>query len=127
MITRLTHATVVVRDHDEALTWYTETLGLEPRSDDTFGEGFRWVTVGVKGQDAEIVLHVPHEGASPGSGVHGLVFSTDHCRADVEGLRAKGAEITMGPEEVPWGVQAVFEDPFGNSHVLVQPPPAAAS
>jgi len=47
--TRLTHATIVVSDYDQALSWYTEALGLELRSGDTFGEGYRFVTVGVEG------------------------------------------------------------------------------
>ena len=32
-----------------------------------------------------------------------------------------GATIVLEPEDVPWGVQVVFEDLYGNSHVLLQP------
>ena len=129
MITGLTHATLIVRDYDEALRWYTEKLGLEIRSDSPFGEGYRWVTVGVKGQDVEIVLHRPHgeQGDAGGpqavSNVHGFVFSSDDCRRDAEELRQRGVKIAQGPEEVMWGVQAVFEDLYGNTHVLVEPIP----
>ena len=68
------------------------------------------------------MLHVPQGDGQHGGGGHGFMFSTDDCRAEVERLRGRGAKITQEPEEVPWGTQAVFEDPFGKSHVLVQPP-----
>ena len=130
MITGLTHATVVVKDYDDAIKSYTEKLGLELRMDNTFGEGFRFVTVAVKGQDVEIVLHKPQDGQSGGpteaaNSIHGLVFSTDDCHKDADGLKRRGVTITQGPEDVPWGVQAVFEDLYGNSHVLVEAKPYA--
>ena len=129
MITGITHVTVVVNDYDDALTWYTGKLGLEPRTDATFGEGYRFVTVGVKGQDVEIVLHKPlgtEDGTAaqrPVGNVHGLVFSSDDCQKDADELRQRGVKITQGPEEVPWGLQAVLEDLYGNTHVLVEARP----
>ena len=59
MITGITHVSVLVDDYDEALQWYTEKLGLEPRMDGAMGEGYRFVTVGVRGQSVEMVLHKP--------------------------------------------------------------------
>ncbi len=126
MITSITHVTVLVHDYDEAIEWYTQKLGLELCSDNEFGEGHRFVTVGVKDQDVEIVLHKPvgeqaGDEHTPVSGVHGLVFGTDDCRKDVEELRRRGVAVAQGPDEVPWGVQAVIEDLYGNTHVLVEP------
>ena len=131
MITGLSHATLVVNDYDEAIKWYTEKVGLELRTDAAYGEGHRFVTVAVKGQDVEIVLHIPHEnegGEDPRAarGVHGFVFATDDCRKDVHELRERGVHFTQGPDDVPWGVQAVFEDLYGNTHVLVESPRQAA-
>ena len=81
MVGKLTHVSVVVADYDEALAWYTEKLGLEPRMDSSFGEGTRFVTVAAPGQDVEIVLHKPFGGSDqqPG-GNGGFVFSSDDCR-----------------------------------------------
>ncbi len=86
------------------------------------------MTVGVKGQSVEMVLHKPFGERSArgvveaGNGVQlGVVFGSDSCRGDTEALRSKGVMIKQGPEDVPWGVQTVFEDPYGNSHVIVEP------
>ena len=128
MITGITHVSVLVDDYDEALEWYTEKLGLEPRMDGAMGEGYRFLTVGVRGQSVEMVLHKPagdrsaREVVEAGAGVQpGVVFGSDSCRSDTEALRSKGVTIKQGPEDVPWGVQTVFEDPYGNSHVIVEP------
>jgi catechol 2,3-dioxygenase-like lactoylglutathione lyase family enzyme len=42
-----------VHDQDEALAFYTEKLGMEVRTDVTLPEmgDFRWLTVGMPGQD----------------------------------------------------------------------------
>ena len=123
MLTSLATTSLIVKDYDEAIRWFTEVLGLELRMDGSMGGDYRFVTVGVKGQDdVAVVLHRLPEGVSgPPSGVHGLMFHTDDCRAEVERLRGHGVKIALEPEEQPWGVQAVFEDLYGNSHVLVQP------
>ena len=123
MITRLANVNVIVRDYDEAIKWYTETLGLELRMDGSMGGDYRFVTVGVKGQDdVSMVLHKPFGDFPEAQAVsHSLIFHTDNCRNEVEMLRELGVTITSEPEDQPWGVQAVFEDPYGNSHGLLEP------
>ena len=127
MITSLATVSLLVRDYDEAIRWYTETLGLELRMDGSMGGDYRFVTVGVKGQgDVSIVLHKPFEDYPQArSNVHGLLFHSDGCRKDVADLKGRGVNITMEPEEQPWGVQAVFEDLYGNTHVILEPSPMA--
>ena len=127
MITSLANVTLLVKDYDEAIRWYTEKLGLELRMDGSMGGEYRFVTVGVKGQqDVSIVLHKPLEGyQEASSNVHGLLFHCDNCRDYVESLKSAGVEFTLEPEEQPWGVQAVFQDLYGNSHVLLEPSPMA--
>nr|WP_177167862.1 VOC family protein [Marininema mesophilum] len=48
MLNKLAHVCIVVRDYDEAIQWYTEKLELELRSDNPFGNGYRWVTLGAR-------------------------------------------------------------------------------
>jgi catechol 2,3-dioxygenase-like lactoylglutathione lyase family enzyme len=53
MLKQLTHVQVWVHDQDEALAFYTDKLGMELREDVTVPEmgNFRWLSVGVPGQD----------------------------------------------------------------------------
>ena len=123
MIKGLANVTLAVRDYDEAIQWFTEKLGLELRMDGSMGGDYRFVTVGVPGQDdVSIVLHQTPESDQGGkSSIHGFLFHTDDCRNEAQRLRETGVKITLEPEEQPWGVQAVFEDLYGNTHVLVEP------
>ncbi|HYF64836.1 MAG TPA: VOC family protein, partial [Herpetosiphonaceae bacterium] len=58
MISKLSHATVYVLDQDAAYDFYVNKLGFEVRTDVTIDGGFRWLTVGPKGQrDLELVLY----------------------------------------------------------------------
>lgn len=128
---------VWVHDQDEALAFYTEKLGMEVRQDVTVPElgNFRWLTVGVPGQEVEITLMaIPGEpmfDAAQQEEIRSLMskglatavfFTTDDCRKAYEELSAKGVEFTEKPEERPYGIDAGFRDPSGNSFRLTQLP-----
>ena len=138
MLTRLTHVNQWVNDQDEALAFYTEKLGMEIREDATLPEmgNFRWLTVAPPGQsDVAIVLM-----AIPGPPVFdaetaqklkdlvakgaasGLFFTTPDCRATYESLKSQGVEFTDEPTERPYGLDAGFRDPSGNSIRMMQMP-----
>ena len=134
MIQRMSHSTVWVLDQERALTFYTEKLGFEIRHDETL-EGFRWLTVGPKGQpDHEIIL-VPIK-ASPMMGedvaatIRDLVkkgalgpgvLATGDCQKTYEELSARGVQFVSPPAERPYGVEALLLDDSGNWFSLVQP------
>jgi catechol 2,3-dioxygenase-like lactoylglutathione lyase family enzyme len=135
MLTQLTHAQVWVDDQDEALAFYTEKLGMELREDVTVPElgGFRWLSVGVPGQDVSITLM-----AVPGPPVFdeatrdqirsllargaagGLFFATDDVKASYKELKSRGVEFSQEPTEQPYGIDAGFRDPFGNHFRMMQ-------
>ena len=133
---KIATAQVWVHDQDEALDFYTKKLGMEVREDVTVAEmgDFRWLTVGPVGQpDMAIVLM-----AIPGppmmdeettaqvrdlmaKGFAGTVFlTTDDCQASYEELLARGVEFVETPEQRPYGIDAGFRDPSGNSFRLTQ-------
>ena len=58
MLKQLNYVQVWVNDQDEALAFYTDKLGLELREDVTVPEmgNFRWLSVGIPGQDVSITL-----------------------------------------------------------------------
>jgi catechol 2,3-dioxygenase-like lactoylglutathione lyase family enzyme len=135
MLKSLTFTTIWVHDQDEALAFYTDKLGLELRDDVTLPElnNFRWVTVGVPGQDVAVslvavpgppvfddetreqIMTVMAKGAAGG-----LMFSTDDCKASYEELKGRGVEFLQEPTEQPYGIDAAFRDPSGNQARLVQ-------
>ena len=132
---KLSGAQVWVHDQNEALAFYTEKLGMELRQDVTVPEmgDFRWLTVGLPGQETEVVLM-----AIPGPPIideavreeiralmakgfaQTLFLTTDDCQKSYEELTALGVQFTEEPEERPYGVDAGFRDPSGNSFRLTQ-------
>ena len=127
---------VWVHDQEEALAFYTQKLGMEVRADVSFDEmgDFRWLTVGPVGQpDISIVLMaIPGppmmDDATAtqlrdlmGKGFAGTVFlATDDCQASYEELSGRGVEFIEKPEQRPYGIDAGFRDPSGNSFRLTQ-------
>lgn len=134
MPVRLTYVGLWVHDLDEALAFYTERVGLELREDVTLEEfgGYRWLTVGPPGQDVAFTLNVPgpplfdeamaarvREVLAAG-GMGGFILGCEDCEATYEDLRARGVEFTQPPTRQPYGIDAAFRDPSGNSVRLVQ-------
>lgn len=133
---KISTAQLWVHDQDEALAFYTDRLGMEVRQDVTLPElgDFRWLTVAPPGQEdiAIVLMAIPGQpvmdaetGAQVrelmGKGFAGTVFlTTDDCQASYEELRARGVEFTEPPEERPYGIDAGFRDPSGNSFRLTQ-------
>jgi catechol 2,3-dioxygenase-like lactoylglutathione lyase family enzyme len=135
----LSHVNVWVHDQDEALTFYTDKLGMELRDDVTLPEmgDFRWLTVGPAGQpDIALVLmtipeppvferetHDQIESLMAKGVAGGLFMATDDCQATYEELSGRGVEFVDLPEQRPYGIDASFRDPSGNSIRLVQATP----
>ena len=136
MLKQLTNVQVWVHDQDEALAFYTEKLGLELREDVTVPEmgNFRWLSVGVPGQDdvAITLMAVPgppvfeeetraqiHALLAKGAS-GGLFFTTDDCHATYEELKSRGVEFTQEPTEQPYGLDAGLRDPSGNQFRMME-------
>lgn len=131
MIKKATIVTLLVRDQDEALRFYTETLGLEKRMDDTSVPGLRWLTVAPPEQkELQIVLakakseeDLRQVGKQAGT-FPLFVLNTDGCRKDYETLKSRGVRFLTSPKEQPWGTEAIFEDLYGNRFDLLERPMA---
>ncbi|MCU7820451.1 VOC family protein [Kitasatospora sp. DSM 101779] len=132
---KLSQCFIAVDDHDKALAFYRDALGLEVRNDVGF-EGMRWVTVGSPTQPGvEIVLEPPL--ADPNASeadrqtvaelmakgmLRGVIFETDDCDATFERISAAGAEVLQEPMDQPYGVRdCAFRDPAGNMLRFTQP------
>ena len=137
MLTELKYVQVWVHDQDEALAFYTDKLGMELREDVSVPEmgDFRWVSVGVPGQDVSLtllsvpgppvfeedtrqkVLEVLAKGAAGG-----LFFTADDIQATFDDLKSRGVEVTQEPTEQPYGIDAGFRDVSGNHFRMAQSP-----
>src|SRR5678816_310138 len=123
MVHRLAHVTVIVRDQDEALRFYTDCPGMQVREDRRMGD-FRWLTVAPTADSSvAIVLQKPSAPFQTPSETEVLlarvgqgttwVLESDDCRGDAAAMKARGVTFTSEPSELPWGVSAVFVDLYG--------------
>ncbi len=126
MIIGIGIVTVWVLDQDSARRYYTETLGFEVTADMEMGNGMRWLTVRPPGGAQELLLMDPTRSmldAETGPKVRALVergvlspgvMATTDCRADHAALAGRGADFSQGPEERPYGTEAILRDDSGN-------------
>jgi uncharacterized glyoxalase superfamily protein PhnB len=133
---RISTAQLWVHDQEEALAFWTEKIGMEVKSDVTVPElgNFRWLTVGPPGQDdvAIVLMAIPGPPVMDektaeqvrelmGKGFAGTVFlTTDNAQGSYEELKGRGVEFTDPLEERPYGIDAGFRDPSGNSVRLTE-------
>ncbi|HKA67668.1 MAG TPA: VOC family protein [Actinomycetes bacterium] len=115
-----------VDDHEAALAFYRDTLGLEVRQDVVMEHG-RWVTVGPPAQpEIGIVLSSvgvgrPAQDAqslkvllAKGS-LSGLIFEIDDVDALFDKVAATGVTVLQDPMDQPYGIRDCgFRDPSGN-------------
>ena len=120
MDARINAIALVVKNKADALEFYTEKVGFEKKTDYTNG-GYRYVTVGPKGQDLELAIW--EEGSlDPGdssgqlkSGMYlPIVMLVDDVRKAAAELKARGVQFKQEPQEYAWGASATFVDPDGN-------------
>ncbi|WP_236860289.1 VOC family protein [Candidatus Formimonas warabiya] len=121
------HVTVLVKNYEEAVKYYTEVLGFELKSDTPFGNGMRWVTVAPPKQKELEIVFVEANTQSMSERVGNqaaehvfLVLETDDCMKDFHTLKSRGVKFYGEPQEMPWGIEVVFEDLYGNIYDLLQ-------
>ncbi|HEY1691122.1 MAG TPA: VOC family protein [Polyangiaceae bacterium] len=129
----ITQVTLVVRDYDEALGFYTGKLGFECLEDTDMGNGKRWVRVRPAGSTGAVLLLAravdDRQRASVGNqtgGRVGFFLETDDFARDHAALVAHGVTFTGPPREEAYGTVAVFEDLYGNRFDLIERPRAEA-
>ena len=125
---RITLTGVFVGDQDEALRFYTETLGFVKKHDVPVGE-FKWLTVvSPDDPDGTELLLEPNENPVAqeyqkgifDQGIPAASFSVTDIRAEYEKLKSLGVAFTMEPTELPNVTIAVFDDTCGNLIQIMQ-------
>ena len=123
--------TVVVPDYDRGIAFYVGKLGFRLVEDTDLGGGKRWVRVQPKGAETAILLARAvneRQSASIGNqtgGRVGFFLQTDDFARDHAAFLAKGVVFEEDPRSEPYGIVAVFRDPFGNRWDLLEPAKAS--
>jgi catechol 2,3-dioxygenase-like lactoylglutathione lyase family enzyme len=125
-MTRLALATLVVRDYDEAIAWFTTKLGFTLTEDSDLGNGKRWVTIRPPQGEASLLLaraanerQQAHVGDQTGGRVAFFLHTDDFAR-DHAAYRARGVSFVEDPRRQEYGMVAVFADLYGNRWDLVE-------
>lgn len=123
----IAHLSLVVRDYDEAIAFYTQKLDFELLEDTRLSESKRWVLVAPKGSNGCALLLAKakneEEKSRIGNQTGGRVFlflHTDDFWGYYQHLTEQGIKFIRQPSEEEYGTVAVFEDLYGNLWDLVQ-------
>jgi catechol 2,3-dioxygenase-like lactoylglutathione lyase family enzyme len=123
----LAHVTFLVRDYDEALSFFTDVLGFRLVEDSAVPGGKRWVVVAPPGsRGASLLLaqaDTPEQFQQVGRQAGGRVFlflHTDDFWRDYRLMQASSVKFLENPREESYGTVAVFEDLYGNKWDLLQ-------
>jgi catechol 2,3-dioxygenase-like lactoylglutathione lyase family enzyme len=124
----IAHIALVVRDYDEAISFYVGKLGFRLVKDEYQPEqDKRWVIVAPPGSDGCSLLLAraskPEQEPFIGNQAGGRVFlflETDDFRRDYTAMRDKGITFIREPKQMNYGTVAVFVDLYGNLWDLVE-------
>ena len=128
MLHSLAAVTVLVPSYDEGLAFFRDVLGFAVLEDTPLSPAKRWVVVAPSpGGGAALVLAVPSDerqrtrvGDQTGGRVGFFLHSGDFW-TDYEQLRKRGVKFLETPRSEPYGLVAVFADPWGGKWDLLQP------
>src|SRR5207244_11233488 len=107
MIKAIKFASISVRDQDRALQFYTKKLGFTIVTDQHFGEGMRWIELGIDGAETKVVLFTPPGQEDRIGGVSNVAFTSDNVEKTYNELGARGGEVTQPPKQESWAPAAV--------------------
>jgi catechol 2,3-dioxygenase-like lactoylglutathione lyase family enzyme len=122
------YVALVVRDYDEAIDFYVETLGFT-LVEDTFiqAQNKRWVLVAPTGSTESRLLLAraasDEQSSRVGNQTGGRVFlflHTDDFWRDFQLFKERGVVFVREPKEESYGTVAVFRDLYGNLWDLLE-------
>src|SRR5258705_8846534 len=119
---------VMVKDQEKALRFYTEVLGFVKKTDIPLGE-HKWLTV-VSGEEPDgVELLLEPTGFEPAktfqqelfeAGIPWTVFNVDDIQKEYERLSKAGVVFSLKPTKMGPATLAVFDDTCGNNIQIVQ-------
>jgi predicted enzyme related to lactoylglutathione lyase len=121
---------IVVKDYDEAIQFYTQKLGFLLLEDTPLSETKRWVVVapqhtaaprcGILLAKASDEKQMQSIGNQTGGRVGFFLYTDDFWR-DYHQYQANGVQFVREPLQQNYGIVAVFSDLYGNLWDLLEP------
>ncbi|MBC8058447.1 MAG: VOC family protein [Rhizobiales bacterium] len=127
MTSSIALVTLLVREYDDAIAFFTESLGFALLEDTPMGDAKRWVVVGPGGgRGASLLLARASTPAqleqigNPTGGRVAFFLETDDFTRDHARMLAAGVRFAEAPRDEPYGTVAVFLDLYGNKWDLLE-------
>ncbi|MHA7129905.1 VOC family protein [Algoriphagus namhaensis] len=124
---QLGQISLLVRDYDESIDYYTQILGFELLEDTRLSESKRWVRVSPPGSSCHLLLakaaneaQEKQIGFQSGGRVFLFLYTDDFYR-DYEKYTSLGVEFIRKPAKEDFGIVSVFKDLYGNLWDLIEP------
>lgn len=121
------YVAVIVRDYDEALTYFIDVLGFDLIENTFLDREKRGVVIAPPGSQGTCLLLTravtPEQASRIGNQTGGRVFlflHTDDFWRDYQAMMGRGVNFQEVPREEPYGTVAVFKDIYGNRWDLLQ-------
>ena len=127
MLQKIGYVSLLVRDYDEAIAYFTQMLMFDLVADAPLPDGRRWVLVAPPGSSETRILlakaATPEQTARIGDQAGGrvlLFLHTDDFWRDYDDMKWRGVRFRETPRREDYGTVAVFEDLYGNRWDLLQ-------
>jgi catechol 2,3-dioxygenase-like lactoylglutathione lyase family enzyme len=124
---KIGYVTILVRDYDEAIVFYTGVLGFDLIEDTALEAGKRWVLVAPTGTCGTCLLlakaSTSEQADRIGNQCGGrvlLFLHTDDFWRDYNEMKSCGLQFMEEPRQESYGTVAVFVDIYGNRWDLLE-------
>ncbi len=128
MMQSIRSISLLVRDYDDAVAFFTGCLRFALVEDTPLGDGKRWVIVAPPGDNGTALLlaraATAEQESRIGDQTGGRVFlflHTDDFWRDYQEMKSRGVRFAEEPRREAYGTVVVFLDLYGNKWDLVQP------
>jgi len=124
----IVNVTLVVRDYDETIAWFTKKLHFT-LVEDTYQteQDKRWVVIAPPNAHGTSLLlaraTTPQQEKAVGNQTGGRVFlflNSDDFWRDYNAMKNNGIQFVRPPKEAEYGTVAVFKDLYGNLWDLLE-------
>ncbi|MET3927015.1 catechol 2,3-dioxygenase-like lactoylglutathione lyase family enzyme [Devosia sp. 2618] len=119
---------ILVKDYEDAITFYCDQLGFNLVADTDLGGDKRWVLIAPPGQSGAQLLLAKAEGETQlaavgkqGGGRVMFFLNTSTFTRDHAAMIESGVRFLEEPRHESYGSVAVFEDLYGNKWDLIEP------